>query len=30
MDADIKMRDITELVCMALGEEPAQEEDVKD
>ena len=30
MDAPIKMRDITELVCMALGEEPATEEDVKE
>ncbi len=30
MDAPIKMRDITELVCMALGDEPATEEDVKE
>jgi heterodisulfide reductase subunit D len=29
MDAPITMRDITELVCMALGDEPATEEDLK-
>jgi heterodisulfide reductase subunit D len=30
MDAPIKMRDITELVCMAMGMAPATEEDVQE
>jgi heterodisulfide reductase subunit D len=30
MNAPIKMRDITELVCMALGDRPATEEDIKE
>jgi len=30
MDAPIKMRDITELVCMAIGKAPATEEDLQE
>ncbi|MCP4717147.1 MAG: (Fe-S)-binding protein [Deltaproteobacteria bacterium] len=29
LDAPVKMRDITELVCMSLGDDPAAEEEVK-